>query len=358
MVGDEVSVIPVGPGGARSPSAPWGARAHVRGVTARGGDSRRRILSLATGATQRTEPSRLRPPHQVLPTQVIDGVRFSDLSPSHSPYTPVLFLHGLGNSLDFWTATLPPIAATRRAIALDIPGFGMSRLNGEFSLGDISHQVIDVLAHLNITRFSIVAHSLGTYLALKLSSVVPSKVHRIVLVDGPAPRAEEILHVPHSAIFSPGLAIVVAAQFLGGLVPLTRSRAQHLTRTAIGRRALLWAFLARPGDADPSLLSSALAFNTGRSIVPTLRLARTVTWKSLADGCAHPVCLIRGEHDRLVSAADTDLMQRVLDVRCSTTISGSGHWPMLEFPEKFLDALEPCLVDDEPHCVGETPRDK
>lgn len=105
----------------------------------------------------------------------------------------VLFIHGFISSTSFWTETLFPnfTAATRRRyrlIAVDLLGFGRSPKPAD-SLYTLREHVDmiekSVLEPYNMRSFHIVAHSLGSILALAIAVKYPGAVKSLTLLAPP-----------------------------------------------------------------------------------------------------------------------------------------------------------------------------
>jgi pimeloyl-ACP methyl ester carboxylesterase len=98
----------------------------------------------------------------------------------------VLFLHGLGSSLKFWTAQLDATAAKGfRVIAIDQLGFGKSEKPASFpyTTESFGENVVELLDLLKIDQVILVGHSLGGQTALSTSIRFPNRVTALVLAS-------------------------------------------------------------------------------------------------------------------------------------------------------------------------------
>ncbi|KAM0863196.1 hypothetical protein ACQ4PT_044754 [Festuca glaucescens] len=105
----------------------------------------------------------------------------------------VLFIHGFISSSGFWTETVLPhvsreARARRRLFAVDLLGFGRSPKPAD-SLYTLREHVEmierSVIERYKVGPFHIVAHSLGSILALALAVKYPAAVRSITLVAPP-----------------------------------------------------------------------------------------------------------------------------------------------------------------------------
>lgn len=96
---------------------------------------------------------------------------------------PVVLVHGLGVSADYWYRNGPPIAAAgRRVIAPDLPGFGRTEgPAGGLSVLEQARFLPELARALEIGRAVYVGHSLSCQVALELAAARPELVRGLVL---------------------------------------------------------------------------------------------------------------------------------------------------------------------------------
>jgi 3-oxoadipate enol-lactonase len=96
---------------------------------------------------------------------------------------PLLFLHGLGGTRGSWNPQLQQFSATRRCIAWDMPGYGVSAGEESLTYERIADRVVELLDHLEVERADMVGLSFGGMHALHTALNHPSRVGRLVLAD-------------------------------------------------------------------------------------------------------------------------------------------------------------------------------
>lgn len=95
-------------------------------------------------------------------------------------------LHGWGSNAELFNSQINLLSEKYRVIALNLPGFGGSDEPKEpFSVDDYAHFVLDFLSELDITKLSLIGHSLGGRIIIKLLSYdnLPIEVTKVVLVN-------------------------------------------------------------------------------------------------------------------------------------------------------------------------------
>ena len=86
----------------------------------------------------------------------------------------VVLLHGYLESMYVWDDFLPLLTDKVRVITVDIPGHGVSVVNGEVHtmewVADVLHDMLDALG---LERVTLVGHSMGGYVSLAFCAKYP-----------------------------------------------------------------------------------------------------------------------------------------------------------------------------------------
>ena len=116
---------------------------------------------------------------------------------------PVVLLHQTPRSWDEFRDVLPRLGRTRRAIAMDTPGYGDSSplASGEASVERWAEVAMSLLDALQIERAALVGHHTGSYVATELAARWPERVSAIVLSSmAVAPEEERLQHAEGRAV--------------------------------------------------------------------------------------------------------------------------------------------------------------
>ena len=105
---------------------------------------------------------------------------------------PLVLLHGIESSSHYWDPFIKPLSEKNRVIAIDLLGFGDSPkpLNIPYSLDNQVERLEQTIAQLGIEKFEVVAHSLGSLVAIAYAAKHPKQITSMTLL---AP-----VFVPHS----------------------------------------------------------------------------------------------------------------------------------------------------------------
>jgi pimeloyl-ACP methyl ester carboxylesterase len=101
------------------------------------------------------------------------------------PGVAVLFVHGAGGDRSAWRHQLEHLRRARRAVALDLPGFGESPApaGGDWSVPAMAEAIGAVADTLGLGRFVLVAHSYGGAPASAYAGAHPERLAGVVFVD-------------------------------------------------------------------------------------------------------------------------------------------------------------------------------
>jgi pimeloyl-ACP methyl ester carboxylesterase len=217
--------------------------------------------------------------------------------------TPIVLLHGLGGSSDWWRHNIEVLAERYLVSAVDLVGFGRNRLFAKRSKLPLRFDdIAGLLARWIESSFDVPVHlvgnSMGGHIAIHLAASRPDLVRSLVLVDATG--------IPFEV--APGAHIESLAMPYGWRTFLL-ILARDLFRAGPTAIALAFARLLRD-DARPLLRSLTM-----------------------------PVLLIWGEHDPLVPLTYARQMIELVPHAKLRVIPRAGHIPMWENPRGFNEAL-------------------
>lgn len=97
---------------------------------------------------------------------------------------PLVLLHGLGETAEFWEYQIPVFAKHYRVITVELPGFGRStHLIKAYSIASVAQHVWNLLDRLGVKKFHLIGHSMGGAVAQQLALDHPQAVSRLVLAN-------------------------------------------------------------------------------------------------------------------------------------------------------------------------------
>jgi pyruvate dehydrogenase E2 component (dihydrolipoamide acetyltransferase) len=223
---------------------------------------------------------------------------------------PVLLVHGFGADFNTWMFTQPALSATRRTLALDLPGHGGSAKEvGTGGPEELTDAVEGVLGALGIERVHLVGHSMGGAIAALAALRRPEHVASLTLIA------------------SAGFGHDINTSFIDGFVRASRRRDTTevlgllVDDPALVSRAMVEDVLRykRLDGVTTALTKIAEAwFGGGRQ---SLDLTGRISALTM------PVQLVWGRNDRIIPAAHAEAFAGRLPVHI---IDAAGHLPSME----------------------------
>jgi pimeloyl-ACP methyl ester carboxylesterase len=264
--------------------------------------------------------------------------------------TPIVFVHGLGGSHLNWCLIGPELADGRRAVALDLHGFGLTPGTRATATVQRNTRLLDrFVREVTGTPVILVGNSMGGLISVLQAAAAPETVRGLVLIDPALPPPRQ---TPDRQVA--GQFLLYALPGLGELyVRAVMSRRQP----DVAVRRLIELCFADPSRADPAMLTASVALaaerqrqerrNAAAFLAASRSLMRVVSqrhryWEMMAS-VRVPVLLIGGESDRLVPAA---AMRQAADRNprwATVMLPGVGHTPQLEVPDSVIGTVRDWL---------------
>jgi pimeloyl-ACP methyl ester carboxylesterase len=203
---------------------------------------------------------------------------------------PVILIPGLASSGEVWQETAAHLCVRHQCHILTLAGFaGVPALAGEQLLPAAEQQLADYIAANKLGKPTVIGHSLGGFLGMKLASDHPDKVGRLVILDSlpalgatrnPAATREQLQAA--AAQLRDGMRSQDDATFSA---MQQRSVAGMVTSPAYAQRIADWgrqSDRATVTDAMYDILSSDLREDIARIKAPTLVLGTWAAYKPFA----------------------------------------------------------------------------
>jgi pimeloyl-ACP methyl ester carboxylesterase len=250
---------------------------------------------------------------------------------------PLLLLHGFADSADTWRHLLATLGrAGRRALAVDLPGFGTAdALTKDAILPQLDAFADALLAYAladsRAREAVLVGNSLGGCVGLRLAERAGARLGGLVAV------------APAGLAMSRWVTIVERDPVLRTLLALPFPVPRPLVREALGMTYGRFAF-AHPGRIDRRVFDLFCSHHSDRAAVArVLSLAHRIV-PELHDafeleriGC--PVLLVWGEKDRLVFPVGAERVLEAVPGSRLEVIDDCGHCPQIECPERLAELV-------------------
>lgn len=232
--------------------------------------------------------------------------------------TPMVLLHGYPLDHQIWDDVVPLLADTFELIIPDLRGFGgSSTVDSFYAMEDFAADIAALLDQLEIQKAAIVGHSMGGYVALAFARLYPERVTGLGLISSQvladAPDRKEGRYKSAAEVADKGIGSVVAAMTTKFT---SDARLQEVAKQVMERQqpaAYIGALKAMAERVDSTPLLASLDF---------------------------PVVLVHGDADALIPIDRAREVKTAVPSAHLVEISGAGHMPMMEAPQKTAEALE------------------
>lgn len=258
-------------------------------------------------------------------------LRVSEAGPDSD--VPVVILHGFPGSSADWAAVVPLLAAEHRVVAFDLPGYGRSSKDPStsYSLFDQADVVEALLDQLGIGRCVLLAHDMGDTIAAELAA---------------RHNAGDLGFTIEQIILTNGSIFIDQARLTRGqrlTLRLPNRRLPISLPTWVIRRSLNESF-TRAAPPPPGVIDELVAqirHDGGDRLLPVLiryveeRRTHQERWTAGFTEYDGPLTLVWGEEDPIAVLAMTGRLESLRPETAIVRLSGVGHWPSIESPERL-----------------------
>jgi pimeloyl-ACP methyl ester carboxylesterase len=283
--------------------------------------------------------------HRLLCGERIFTVDASAIGPERHP--PLLVLHGFPTSSFDYAAVLDGLREGRRVLLLDLLGFGLSaKPDRAYSMALQADLAAAYVAELGVDRLALLTHDMGDtvggeLLARRGEGGWPVEVTRRVVTNGSIyiqqaqlTNGQQLLLSLPDALLPEDLPIDASG--------LTRS----LRDTFSGATPEVpegW-----PEDPVPPA-AAQIVHEDGHRILPRLiryieeRRANERRFTGAIESDPSPLHVVWGLDDPIAVPSMVDTLLAARPDATAVRLANVGHYPMIEAPARFLDAVRPGL---------------
>jgi haloalkane dehalogenase len=252
----------------------------------------------------------------------------------------VLLVHGTPSWCFEYRHLIARLSQTRRVLAFDHLGFGLSERPRRFDYSPEAHTAVlrEVVRRLALTRFALVVHDYGGPIALPFATEAPERISALVVLNSwmwPLGEDAELAKAARVAgswlgrfayrWLNASLRVLMPSGYADRRKLTRRLHAQYLApfRERAARERVLWA-LAKA--LTTSAASLAELWQRRRALSPL------------------PALVVWGLGDRVLPERLLARLREALPQAKVHALPGVGHWPHEEAPEevaRLMDAFLP-----------------
>lgn len=250
---------------------------------------------------------------------------------------PIVFVHGISGSWQNWLENLPHFGRNRRAIALDLPGFGASPMpSWPIDMPAYGRLLHDFCEKLGVGGgATLVGNSMGGLVAAEAVLSAPGRFDRLVLVS-----AAGFINtwLPHQR----GTATSHAWKTFG---PHFGAAASFVVSHRRFRYAMFRFFVRYPGRLRPELLWEQMASGLScPGFADSLDAVIEYDARDRLEEIEIPTMIVWGADDWVIPALAAHSYHRRIPHSRLEMFEHTGHVPQLERPARFNAVLDDFLT--------------
>lgn len=257
--------------------------------------------------------------------QIASGKKIFYQTQGQEKQPPILFIHGLGGSSNYFAPLASSLSKTHELHLTDLEGHGLSPLNPTDSLtiGSFAQDIKQAYEQKSSGQpATVIAHSMGCLVALQFAIQYPQLVSKLVLLGPPAtPLPEPAVKGTFARaklVRSQGMLSVVDAIVAGGTSAHTKET-NPLAIAAV-RLSLM--------GQDPDGYANAC-----------VALARSGSEKLDVSCIKVPTLILTGSDDGVSSAAVCENYNKAIQGSSLVVLQNVGHWHLFEDTTAVSDAV-------------------
>lgn len=265
-------------------------------------------------------------------TVLVQDQRIAYLDVGTGP--PVILIHGFGGSMWQWEHQQHALSQHFRILTLDLPGAGLSdKPEIDYRPDQMLDFCVGFMDAVKIPQATLIGNSMGAGLAIGMALAHPTRVAKLVLIDGLPQHVMKKLTSPSvrraMETRAPAWLVSLGNWLFGGL--LIESVLKEIVH-------------------DPALLTPAVIERSNRNrqrpgtIRPIMAVRENLPlWESgfatRIGAVTHPTLVIWGEEDRVFPIAVGEELHQAIKGSRFTRIPNAGHIPQWEQPDLVNQSL-------------------
>lgn len=244
----------------------------------------------------------------------------TSIQQSSSHRTPLVFVHGSGDSAQTWRPLIARLSGCD-SLALNLPGHG-DRLDRPgppaMSVGDYADAMRTALARRELAGVTLVGHSLGGAIALYMALEYPALIGRIVLIGT-------------------GARLRVLPAILEG------AKSSVPTEVAQAHRELIRSGFAPEHEAQAEAYIAAMEPLAAGAFGRDLTACDAFDMMADLGRIEQPALVVTGAADRLTPPKYATYLRDHLENARLALIPGAGHYVQIEAPDAVAAAIREWL---------------
>ena len=260
------------------------------------------------------------------PTQYINvnGINYAYRRFGNASEIPVVGFQHFTGTLDNWDPIiLNGFAQEREVIIFDNTGIGNTSGETPDNVLDMTHDAVDFIKALGITRIDVLGFSLGGFIAQYLGVLYPDLVRKLIIV-GAAPQDSKVLE-GFPQLIGKAMQKEPAERFL--YIFFTASDESRTKGQATLQRLFARTEDRAAESTDQAVMAQLTAITRWGTDPVTIDL-KTIP---------HPTLIIQGSNDEMMDSDNSYVLFKQLPNAILTYYPDAAHGSFYQYPELFVN---------------------
>lgn len=235
---------------------------------------------------------------------------------------PVILLHGWLGSWALWRQTIEELGKEFRTYALDFFGFGDSIERSDNVSVEIYVDLVNkFMERLGIVKARLIGHSMGGTVSLGVASRYPNKVEKVTVIGSP-----------------------IVGSSLNFFLKLSGYKfiADMIYRMPVVKESFIYGLThlgAKDGPALYRMVREDASKVSSDSFFQSIGTLRQTDMTDKLPTLTMPILGVYGKRDIIVHPNQSKLLLKHAPTAKEAWFEGSGHFPMLDEPERFHQVI-------------------
>jgi pimeloyl-ACP methyl ester carboxylesterase len=248
--------------------------------------------------------------------------------------SPVILLHGWIGSWGLWQPTMEALGAHHRCYAVDFWGFGESgKKRTSYAVADFMELVRQFMDALGIAQAPLIGHSMGGTTSLGTTIRYPDRITKVCVIGSPIV----------------GTSLSIFLQLAG--VPWIGSLVRRMPALLNFGLRVASPLITRDRNWY-GMVSRDISATTAESFFSSIGSLRRTDLRPRLNEIRVPTMGLYGSRDVIVHPRQHEPLRRGVPHARIEVMPRSGHFPMLDEPDRYLGIIR-SFLDDRPEAVEE-----
>lgn len=248
----------------------------------------------------------------------------------HGDGYPLLLIAGLGSDSASWSSIIPGLSSCFQVIIFDNCGCGRTSVPaGEYSIGDMANDAVNLLNALNIKQTHVLGHSMGGYIAQTMAIKYPERVSKLILASTAAVSSER-----NNQLFA----------------DFSKQLDNNIDYETWIKNWLPWLFSGKTrqnNDFINEFVKGAVAYDyrqTSDGFRGQIRAIKAFDGRRTAQNIKIPTLIIAGSDDQLITPQEAKTLAKEIKGSVYRQLEEAGHSIFVENCTACIDAIKNFLA--------------